>query len=61
VNATRDDLLLTPNVLTTSAFLIYGVEYEETTEDAAMKVCNPTASAIDDGFTRFNLLVFDAQ
>ena len=61
VNATRDHLLLTPNFNTTSSFLVYGIEYEDSREQADIKVCNPTGGAIDDGITRFNLLVIDAQ
>ena len=61
VNATRDHLLLTPNFNTTSSFLIYGIEYEDSREQADIKVCNPTGGAINDGITRFNLLVIDAQ
>jgi hypothetical protein len=59
VNATRDHLLLTPNFNTTSSFLIYGIEYEDTREQADIKVCNPTAGVINDGITRFNLLVIN--
>jgi hypothetical protein len=59
INATRDHLLLTPNFNTTSSFLTYGIEYEDTREQADIKVCNPTAGAINDGITRFNLLVIN--
>jgi hypothetical protein len=61
VNATRDHLVLTPNFNTTSSLLVYGIEYESSREQADIKVCNPTDSAINDGITRFNLLVIDAQ
>jgi hypothetical protein len=59
INASRDHLLLTPNFNTSSSFLIYGIEYEDTREQADIKVCNPTGGAINDGITRFNLLVIN--
>jgi hypothetical protein len=41
--------------------LLVGLEYHDTVERVELKVCNPTNSAIDDGTTRFNLLVINAQ
>ena len=35
--------------------------YRSLNGNVALRVCNPTATAVDDGFTHFNLLVFDAQ
>jgi hypothetical protein len=59
INAARDHLLLTPNFNTTSSFLTDGIEYEDAREQADIKVCNPTGLAINDGVTRFNLLVIN--
>jgi hypothetical protein len=50
------DLVITPQYETTNSFLSYTVEYRAT-PDVSIKVCNPTASAIDDGTTHFNGLV----
>jgi hypothetical protein len=59
VNGDRDHLLLTPNFETASSFLTYGIEYHDTAEYVEMKVCNPTGGNVDDGTTRFNLLVIN--
>jgi hypothetical protein len=61
INAQGDHLLLTGNLGDTHTDLSYGIEYSPTESRAAMKICNPTPSNIDDGHTHFNLLVFDAQ
>ncbi len=59
VNGTRDHVLLTPNYITASDLLVYTVEYEDTNERVQIKVCNPTASTINDGTTRFNMLIIN--
>jgi hypothetical protein len=61
VNARRDHLLLTPNFETANLELTYSVEYDDNQEQVIVKVCNPTGINKDDGTTRFNLLVIDAQ
>jgi hypothetical protein len=62
VNATGDHLLLTPNWNdTVSPHLDYDVLYRNDHEMAVLKVCNDSAGDIQDGNTRFNLLVIDAQ
>ena len=60
VNAVGDHLLLEANANTASPGLSYTVEYRNDSNNAKLKVCNPTTLAINDGNTRFNLLVFDA-
>ncbi len=55
-----DHLLLEANANTASPGLSYTVEYRNDNSNAKLKVCNPTTLAINDGNTRFNLLVFDA-
>jgi hypothetical protein len=61
VNAEGDHLVLTPNTVTADSHLGYFIEYSESSEEAWLKVCNPTALDIDDATTNFNLLVIDAQ
>lgn len=65
VGAPGDHLVLTPNWQDTQADLDYSAQHTALTEqdeDAiAIHVCNPTSAAINDGTTRFNLLVIDAQ
>ena len=61
IDAQGDHLLLAANWDGSSSQLSYSVEYRTSSADAQLKACNPTNSAIDDSFTRFNLLVFDAQ
>jgi hypothetical protein len=58
VAAHADHLLLTPNFGDSNGFLTYGIEFDPSTDNAHLKVCNPTTAAIDDGITNFNLLVF---
>jgi hypothetical protein len=61
VNAQGDHLLLTRNYNTSSPNLIYSAEYLDGDEAMEIQVCNPTTFDINDGTTRFNLLVIDAQ
>jgi hypothetical protein len=61
VNAQGDHLLLTPNSETAAAGLVYSAENRNTDGNWVLKVCNPTASNIDDGNTNFRLLWIDAQ
>jgi hypothetical protein len=61
INAQGDHLLLTPNYNTADPGLIYDIQYVSDAEYARLRVCNPTNSNIDDGTTKFNLLVIDAQ
>jgi len=61
IDANGDHLLLTPSRLDANLDLIYSAEFGASTGSAFIKVCNPTASSIDDGNTSFNLLVIDAQ
>jgi hypothetical protein len=64
VNARGDHLLLTANWNSQDPDLVYGAEYDSGVSGAGrmiIQVCNPTPSQIDDGTTRFNLLVFNAQ
>ncbi len=65
VNANGDHLVLTPNWTDTRTSLDYSAQHSSISpqgEDAvSIHVCNPTTAAIDDGNTRFNLLVIDAQ
>jgi hypothetical protein len=55
-----DHLLLTPSQLDAAINLDYTARYTDT-GSAAVQVCNPTDSGIDDETTHFNLLVFDAD
>jgi len=59
--AQGDHLLLTPDVNTSDGNLSYFVEYDQFTSRGVLAVCNPTAGAIDDGTTNFNLMVFEPQ
>jgi hypothetical protein len=60
--ADRDHLLLTPNADTASPFLQYSAEWHDPpTGDLEIKVCNPTTGSIDDGTTRFNLIVINGK
>ena len=64
VNAAGDHLLLTPNFADTSSNLEYSAQHSAPGDGGnavAIHVCNHTAAPIDDGNTRFNLLVIDAQ
>jgi hypothetical protein len=61
INAQGDHLLLTPNFNESDGRLTYSIEFLRLNESAFIKVCNPTATAIDDGQTPFNLLVIDAK
>jgi uncharacterized protein YjbI with pentapeptide repeats len=62
IAAAGDHLLLTQNWASSADNLIYSIQYQDPeVETAELKACNLTANAIDDGNTRFNLLVFDAQ
>jgi hypothetical protein len=64
VNAKADHLVITPNFDTADSNLSYNVMYEGPAsifETADLRVCNPTDTAINDGNTRFNLLVIDAK
>jgi hypothetical protein len=57
-----DHVLLEPNWDGSDPNLSYGVEYSTSQNgDIFIHVCNPTNANIDDSFTRFNLLVIDAQ
>jgi hypothetical protein len=56
-----DHLLLEANSDGSDPQLSYTAEYSTSSNDAVIKVCNPTTDVINDSFTRFNLLVFDAQ
>jgi hypothetical protein len=56
-----DHLLLEANSDGSDPQLSYTAEYSTSSNDAVIKVCNPTTSDINDSFTRFNLLVFNAQ
>ncbi len=49
------DLVVTPQYETTSTNLIYTAE-NRNTDTVSIKVCNPTATAIDDGGTTFQAL-----
>jgi hypothetical protein len=60
VDAGDDHLLLTPDFNSASSLLAYSAHY--TAADRMwIQVCNPTVNDIDDGTTRFNLLVINAQ
>jgi hypothetical protein len=62
VLAEGDHLVLTPNYEDTDALLDYTAQFTEGSGDAiALHVCNPTAAAIDDGSSHFNLLVINAR
>jgi hypothetical protein len=61
VNAQGDHLLLTPSATDADNPLEYTAMYRSLNSNVALRVCNPTAVAVDDGFTHFNLLVFEAQ
>ncbi len=63
INAGDDHLVLAARATTAPLELIYTAEYVSPNTDgsAFIKVCNPTNTAINDGTTRFNLLVIDAQ
>jgi hypothetical protein len=65
VNARLDHVLLTPHWHTAAGDLSYSALYSTTTGEGEgyvmIRVCNPTAEAIPDGNTNFNLLVIDAQ
>jgi hypothetical protein len=65
VNARLDHALLTPDWNNADGELFYSVLYSSQTGTGEgfvmIRVCNPTAVAQNDGTTRFNLLVFDAQ
>ncbi len=59
--ALDEHLLLTPSWADTSSSLSYTTEYRAASENVMVKVCNPTATAIDDARTTFKFLVIDAQ
>jgi hypothetical protein len=61
VNAQGDHLLLTPSAADADNPLEYTAMYVSLNGNVGLRVCNPTAVAVDDGFTHFNLLVFEAQ
>lgn len=61
INAQNDHLVLTPNFQTADHSLTYAIQYNSNTSEADLQVCNPTAANIDDGYTKFNLLVIDAN
>jgi hypothetical protein len=61
INAQGDHLLLTPTHDNIGLGLIYAIQCKVVQEHAVLEACNPTGSAINDGTTHFNLLVFDAQ
>jgi hypothetical protein len=62
INAEGDHLLLTPSGEDSNNIqLTYGVQYNETDENATLQVCNDHGFPIDDASTHFNLLVFDAN
>jgi hypothetical protein len=61
VNAQGDHLLLTPNFNTMDDRIIYSAEYQDSDEWMRIQACNPTGGEINDGTTRFNLLVIDAR
>jgi hypothetical protein len=61
INAQGDHLLLTTDFTESDGRLIYTVESKRLSESADIKVCNPTASVVDDGQTNFSLLVIDAR
>jgi hypothetical protein len=59
ISAQNDHLLLTPYAGDQeNANLSYSIGYLASSEDATLKVCNPTGAAINDGTTYFDLLVF---
>ena len=60
VDAQGDHLLLTPSATNADNALQYTAMYRSLNGNCAA-LCNPTASPVDDGFTNFNLLVFDAK
>jgi hypothetical protein len=61
VDAQGQHLLLTPNWAGTAQHLSYEAQFRPDAGSAFIHVCNPTPDVIDDSFTRFNLLVIDAD
>jgi hypothetical protein len=61
INAQGDHLLLTPDTASAEPGFNYGVEYQPSDSSAVISACNPVSGAVDDGSTRFNLLVIDAH
>src|SRR4051812_32290998 len=58
----KDHLVLTPDVTTAKLGLTYTAEFDGSeTGDMWIQVCNHTSSPIDDGTTKFNLLMIDAD
>ena len=62
INARLDHMVLTPDYSSSERKLVYTVKYLFATGSTAavLVTCNHTDAAIDDGTTRFNLLVIDA-
>ena len=56
-----DHLLLTPSREDADPALNYTAEYHPASEELSIIVCNSSNATIDDGFTHFNLITFDAQ
>jgi hypothetical protein len=61
VNAQGDHLILTPDYNTENPHLVYSAESHDFDGNMTIQVCNPTTDAINDGSTKFNLLVINAQ
>lgn len=58
----KDHLVLTPDVTTAKRDLTYTPEFDGSeTGDMWIQVCNHTSAPIDDGTTKFNLLMIDAD
>jgi hypothetical protein len=60
VDAGDDHLLLTPEFDSASGLLVYSAYYAGA-DRMWLQVCNPTRNDINDGTSRFNLLVIDAH
>jgi hypothetical protein len=61
INARGDHMLLTRSAESGNPLVLYSIEYRDNDEFAYLQACNVSASVINDGTTRFNLLVIDAQ